>query len=163
MSKKTIANAAYEYNIDTPIGILTLSERDGRIVAIRRSMYDALPEKGTAPTQVLQLAQQELNEYFEGARREFTVPLESGGTPFQSAVWDALRAIPYGTIASYGEIARRIGKPLASRAVGAACGANRILIMIPCHRVLGADGSLTGFASGLDAKRRLLELEGVRE
>lgn len=159
MSKKMVAGRAVEYNIDTPIGVLTLCEQDGRIVSVRRSIFD-FSDNGVAPTPILQLAQRELDEYFAGARREFTVPLAPEGTPFRKAVWDTLRSIPYGAVATYGEVAGKIGNSLAARAVGGACGANRILIMIPCHRVVGADGTLTGFASGLDAKRQLLELEG---
>ena len=101
----------------------------------------------------------QLREYFGGARREFSVPLAPHGTAFQLAVWRALRAIPYGATLSYGELARRLGS--AARAVGAANGSNPLPIIVPCHRVIGADGSLTGFGGGLDIKRALLELEGA--
>ncbi len=101
----------------------------------------------------------ELDEYFGGARREFTVPLRLSGTPFQEAAWRALRDIPYGQTRSYGEQARAIGRPTAVRAVARANGANHIAIIVPCHRVIGADGTLTGYGGGLWRKKRLLELE----
>jgi methylated-DNA-[protein]-cysteine S-methyltransferase len=104
----------------------------------------------------------QLAEYFAGERREFALRLAPAGTPFERAVWDELLAIPFGETRSYGEIARAIGRPEASRAVGRANGANPIPIVVPCHRVIGADGSLTGFGGGLAAKARLLELEGRR-
>jgi len=101
----------------------------------------------------------QLEEYFSGQRREFTVPLEFAGTEFQCRVWSELKKIPYGETVSYAELARRIGNPAAVRAVAAAVGANPISIFVPCHRVVGSDGSLTGYAGGLDAKRLLLDLE----
>ncbi|MDE2090903.1 MAG: methylated-DNA--[protein]-cysteine S-methyltransferase [Gammaproteobacteria bacterium] len=101
----------------------------------------------------------QLREYFAGERREFDLTLAPEGTEFQLKVWSALRTIPYGKTWSYGELARRIRKPKASRAVGAANGQNPIPIIVPCHRVIGADGSLTGFGGGLRIKRLLLELE----
>jgi methylated-DNA-[protein]-cysteine S-methyltransferase len=107
-------------------------------------------------------AVRELEEYFAGERRTFTVPLAPRGTPFQLSVWRALRAIPYGETLSYGELARRVGSPAGARAVGLANGANPLPIIVPCHRVIGADGSLTGFGGGLAIKRALLALEGAR-
>jgi methylated-DNA-[protein]-cysteine S-methyltransferase len=101
----------------------------------------------------------QLEAYFEGERREFDLPLAPEGTPFQREVWEMLRKIPYGETVSYGELARRLERPGSSRAVGAANGRNPIPIVIPCHRVVGADGSLTGFGGGLEVKRRLLALE----
>ena len=103
----------------------------------------------------------QLDEYFRGERHEFSVPLELEGTEFQRTVWRELQAIPYGTTTSYGALARRIGQPSASRAIGLANGSNPIPIIVPCHRVIGADGSLTGFGGGLANKRWLLELEGA--
>lgn len=103
----------------------------------------------------------QLREYFEGRRKSFSLPLDLRGTPFQVAVWDAVALVPYGITKSYGEIACLIGKPKAVRAVGAANGANPIPIVIPCHRIVGSDGSLTGFGGGLDVKKRLLEFEGL--
>ncbi|HEX9165343.1 MAG TPA: methylated-DNA--[protein]-cysteine S-methyltransferase [Gemmatimonadales bacterium] len=104
-------------------------------------------------------AKRQLQEYFEGTRRAFDLPLQPEGTPFQVMVWDALREIPYGTTISYQELARRIGAEKAVRAVGAANGANPIPIIIPCHRVIGADGSLTGYGGGIERKRWLLDHE----
>lgn len=104
----------------------------------------------------------QLGEYFAGARTRFDLPLAPAGTPFQRDVWTALLEIPYGQTRSYGELARRVGRPNASRAVGAANGRNPIAVIVPCHRVIGADGSLTGFGGGLDRKRLLLDLERRR-
>lgn len=101
----------------------------------------------------------QLAEYFAGERREFDVPLVLDGPPFQRQAWQALREIPYGETVSYGEQARRIGQPDAARAVGAANGQNPIAVIVPCHRVIGADGSLTGFGGGLERKRLLLDFE----
>jgi methylated-DNA-[protein]-cysteine S-methyltransferase len=101
----------------------------------------------------------QLADYFAGRRTDFDLPLAMTGSPFQRRVWRALRDIPYGETISYGELARRIGIPSASRAVGVANGHNPIAVIVPCHRVIGADGSLTGYGGGLDRKRRLLELE----
>jgi methylated-DNA-[protein]-cysteine S-methyltransferase len=101
----------------------------------------------------------QLEEYFAGARRTFEVPLELAGKPFEQRVWAALREIPYGTTVSYGEIARRVGEPTAARAVGLANGRNPIALIVPCHRVIGADGGLIGFGGGLERKRFLLDLE----
>jgi methylated-DNA-[protein]-cysteine S-methyltransferase len=102
---------------------------------------------------------QQLTEYFAGERREFDVPLVLDGPPFQRQAWHALREIPYGETVSYGEQARRVGQPDAARAIGAANGQNPIAVIVPCHRVIGADGSLTGFGGGLERKRLLLDLE----
>lgn len=108
---------------------------------------------------VLTQAAEQLAQYFAGDRQEFTVPLDPSGTEFQQSVWTALAAIPYGTTCSYRELARRLGRPTATRAVGAANGRNPLSIFLPCHRVVGADGSLTGFAGGLDTKAWLLRHE----
>jgi len=101
----------------------------------------------------------QLNAYFAGELREFEIPLLMEGTEFQKRVWKALLAIPYGETISYGELAKKIGEPKAVRAVGAANGQNPIPIIVPCHRVIGSDGSLTGFGGGIENKKRLLELE----
>ncbi len=104
----------------------------------------------------------QLDAYFAGERRTFDLPLDTAvGSPFQREVWDALRTIPAGTTVTYGELAARLGRPGAARAVGGAVARNPISIVVPCHRVVGAAGSLTGYAGGLDAKRRLLALEGA--
>ena len=104
-------------------------------------------------------AERELNEYFAGQREEFSVTLDMRGTEFQKSVWDELREIPFGETRSYGHIAQKIGRPAASRAVGAANGQNPIPIIVPCHRVIGSSGKLTGFGGGLHNKALLLELE----
>jgi methylated-DNA-[protein]-cysteine S-methyltransferase len=104
----------------------------------------------------------QLDEYFEGRRAVFDLALELEGTPFQRRVWGALQEIPYGESVTYGQLARRIGRPAASRAVGAANGQNRISLIVPCHRVVGADGTLTGYGGGIERKRFLLELEARR-
>jgi methylated-DNA-[protein]-cysteine S-methyltransferase len=101
----------------------------------------------------------QLDEYFAGERHEFELPLGMVGNQFERRVWDQLREIPYGETASYGEIARRVGNPDAARAVGLANGRNPIAVIVPCHRVIGADGSLTGYGGGLERKRLLLDLE----
>src|SRR3954452_1006927 len=107
----------------------------------------------------LAAAREQLEEYFAGCRRGFDVPLEMAGSRFEQRVWQALREIPYGETASYGEIARRVGEADAARAVGVANARNPIAVIVPCHRVIGADGSLTGYGGGLDRKRLLLDLE----
>jgi methylated-DNA-[protein]-cysteine S-methyltransferase len=112
---------------------------------------------------VLRDARRQLEAYFDGTRREFDLPLAPRGTQFQLAVWQSLRGIPYGDTISYAQLAQRIGKPNAMRAVGAANGRNPLPIVVPCHRVIGANGDLTGFGGGLPTKRFLLELEGAIE
>lgn len=118
--------------------------------ALRRQNAEPFPE-----------TVRQLEAYFERRLREFDLPLAPAGTPFQRAVWDELLRIPYGATITYGELARRMGRPRAMRAVGAANGANPIPIVIPCHRVIGAGGQLTGYGGGLHLKRRLLVLEGA--
>ena len=108
---------------------------------------------------ILVETERQLNEYFAGKRDEFSIPLDMRGTAFQKDVWRALQAIPFGKTLSYGEIAKHLERPTASRAVGAANGRNPISIVVPCHRVIGSSGKLTGFAGGLDAKAHLLNLE----
>jgi methylated-DNA-[protein]-cysteine S-methyltransferase len=110
---------------------------------------------------LLNRVEAQLNEYFAGSRTTFDLPLEPTGTDFQLSVWELLRRIPYGVTTSYGELARRLGDPKASRAVGAANGANPIPIIVPCHRVVGSKGELTGFGGGIERKRWLLEHEGA--
>ncbi len=110
---------------------------------------------------VLDAARTQLGEYFAGDRSEFELPLAPQGTPFQREVWSALAEIPYGKTSTYAELASRAGRPTAVRAVGAAIGRNPLSIVVPCHRVVGADGSLTGFSGGLPAKQHLLELENA--
>ncbi len=146
--------------IASPIGALRLTARGGKLVRIE---FDAPDAEASAEPRAGVLAQvcRQLQEYFAGTRREFALPLAAEGTDFQRAVWSALQEVPYGATASYGAIARRIGRPAAVRAVGLANGRNPIPIVVPCHRIIGSDGSLTGFGGGLHRKRWLLELEGV--
>jgi methylated-DNA-[protein]-cysteine S-methyltransferase len=141
--------------IDSPIGPLTLTERDGALVGLSFGAHG----QSERPTPLLARAAEQLDEYFAGTRREFDLPLAPAGTDFQLACWRALAEIPYGETRSYGQQADRIDRPDRARAVGAANGANPIAIILPCHRVIGADGSLTGFGGGLETKRRLLDLE----
>jgi O-6-methylguanine DNA methyltransferase len=116
---------------------------------------------GAAADRVLESLADELNAYLEGRRLEFAIPMDLRGTRFQLEVWRALLQIPRGETRTYGEVARAIGRPKAVRAVGSANGANPIPILVPCHRVIGSNGSLTGYGGGLELKRRLLSLEGV--
>jgi methylated-DNA-[protein]-cysteine S-methyltransferase len=148
--------------IQTSLGLLTLVADDRAIVALFPSARAPARFAGARPASrhsVLQAAARELAEYFAGRRREFDVPVAGEGTEFQRKVWDALRRIPFGRTRSYSELAAEIGAPAACRAVGAANGRNPVPILVPCHRVIGKDGSLTGFALGLEFKRALLEIE----
>lgn len=151
----------YRAKVDSPIGdVLIAGDHDsiamlGRITEVdpaadwvQVNRYGAIKE-----------AAQQLDAYWSGELFDFDLPLAATGTPFQHKVWAALRTIPYGKTASYGDIARKIGSPTASRAVGAANGRNPIAIVVPCHRVIGANGTLTGYAGGLDMKRQLLSHE----
>jgi methylated-DNA-[protein]-cysteine S-methyltransferase len=147
--------------VDSPIGELLLVGDGHALHGLymqggRRKRID--PDWKRADEPFAAVAGQ-LAEYFAGERREFDVPLVLDGPPFQRQAWHALREIPYGETVSYGEQARRIGQPDAARAIGAANGQNPIAVIVPCHRVIGADGSLTGFGGGLERKRLLLDLE----
>jgi len=139
-----------------PIGKMTLQERNDVLIAA--SLHE-LPEGKKQDTPLLRLAEEQLLSYFAGERRAFDLPLCMQGTPFQMRVWQVLREIPYGETRSYGDIARTIGNPRACRAVGMANNKNPLLIFVPCHRVIGADGRLTGFGAGLPVKEYLLRLE----
>ena len=140
----------------SPIGIVRLTEEGGAITRIELS--DAI-DASSAPTPLLREAELQIMAYLEGKRQQLDFPIRMVGTPFQQRVWRALQQIPYGTTCTYGAIAAEIGNPRASRAVGMACNKNPLLLIVPCHRVVGANGKLTGFAYGTDAKRWLLELE----
>ncbi len=146
----------------SPIGELLLVAGDEGLVSVEfppASPPDAVPRDETRLAPVLR----QLAEYFSGTRKQFDIPLAPRGTAFQLEAWRALQRIPYGETRSYADIARSIGRPTATRAVGAANGANPIPIIIPCHRVIGTSGSLTGFGGGIAVKRRLLDLEaGLR-
>ena len=147
--------------VDSPIGEILLTAEDGALTRLYMSPFhlDSAwePDPDALAEPVRQLA-----EYFAGERRDFDLRLAPEGTPFERSVWEELRRIPFGETRSYGEIAQAIGRPGAARAVGRANGANPIPIVVPCHRVIGSDGSLTGFGGGLEAKSRLLEIEGRR-
>ena len=152
--------------LPSPVGELTLVAGDQGLVAILwpdddpgRVRLDRRAERSEHPVLVETVRQ--LRAYFAGERERFDVPLDFRGTDFQKQVWAALLTIPFGETRSYGEIARAIGRPSAVRAVGAANGRNPISIVAPCHRVIGTNGSLTGFAGGLAAKEMLLGLEGA--
>ena len=153
--------------INSPIGELLISADGESVKEIRfenrlkkeRRAIDALLSGTGVRGGLVAEARRQLIAYFRGKLRKFDLPLSPEGTPFQRRVWEALREIPYGETVSYGELARRIGNPKASRAVGAANGRNPIPIVIPCHRVIGADGTLTGFGGGLEIKESLLEHE----
>lgn len=146
--------------LSTPIGELLLVSDGAALVALHfddERRGSPTPEGGDDP--VIRAASAQLAEYFAGERTTFDVPLAPGGTAFERRVWDALRAIPYGATTSYGAIAEQLGEAGAARAVGRANGRNPIPVIVPCHRVIGADGSLTGFGGGLACKRALLDLE----
>jgi len=152
----------YYCYLDTPIGELLLAGEDGALAMIgfpKGSMRRDPETDWIYNEKPLAKARQQLEEYFAGTRKEFDLPLRIKGTEFQVSVLNALQEIPYGKTASYGEIARRIGRPRAVRAVGAANGRNPIPIVVPCHRVIGSSGDLTGFGGGLDTKAALLRLE----
>ncbi len=144
--------------IDSPIGELLLAGDEGGLARLHMSPFwidrDWEPDEDHFDE-----VREQLGEYFAGQRRQFDLPLALAGNPFELAVWEALRAIPYGETVSYGHIAREIGHPHAPRAVGVANGRNPVALIVPCHRVIGADGSLTGYGGGLERKRFLLDLE----
>lgn len=145
---------------DSPVGTLVVCEEADRLVAIRLNGIPAgaIPED----TPVAQEACRQLSAYFQGQRKDFQLPLAWKGTPFRRRVWQALLDIPYGEIRTYAQVAEAVGSPKAVRAVGGACHDNPWLIVVPCHRVVGSSGQLTGYAAGLDTKRFLLEYEGGR-
>ncbi|MEU3840532.1 methylated-DNA--[protein]-cysteine S-methyltransferase [Streptomyces sp. NPDC028635] len=149
--------------IDSPCGPLTLVADDGVLCGLYMTAQRHRPPEETFgdrdPTPFAE-AEEQLKAYFAGQLREFTLELRLAGTPFQRRVWELLRAIPYGERRTYGDLAAALGAPRASRAVGLANGKNPIGIIVPCHRVVGADGGLTGYGGGLSRKRQLLDFEG---
>lgn len=148
--------------ISSPLGDLLLTASETGVTGVyfpTSRMQPRSLRRGT--NDLLNRVAAQLQEYFAGTRTTFDLPLEPSGTDFQLSVWELLRKIPYGVTTSYGELARRLGDPKATRAVGAANGANPIPIIVPCHRVVGSKGELTGFGGGLDRKRWLLEHEGA--
>jgi methylated-DNA-[protein]-cysteine S-methyltransferase len=146
------------HTIDSPIGELLLTGNGSALTGLHMEPFEVRPDWRRGPA-TFAAAEEQLRAYFAGELRDFDLPLAPRGTEFQLRVWDALRAIPYGETASYQEVAAMVGKPHASRAVGAANGRNPIAVIVPCHRVIGADGTLTGYGGGLARKRVLLELE----
>ena len=153
--------------IDSPIGPLTLAGDDDETLSSLsmdgQRHVASLPDECTRDDLAFAKVVDQLDAYFRGDLTDFDVALRLDGTAFQKQVWSALRDIPYGTTESYGALAARIGKPGASRAVGLANGRNPVAIIVPCHRVIGSSGTLTGFGGGLDRKRALLDLEaGLR-
>jgi methylated-DNA-[protein]-cysteine S-methyltransferase len=159
----------YQRTLKSPVGTITVCCSDRGVRSVSLSANDKTNRRNGASAplgrakmrgeQLAQQAAQELTEYLAGRRTEFTVPLDLQGTAFQKQVWKALLEIPYGETRSYGEIARRVGRPGAARAVGMANHYNPAGIIVPCHRVIGSDGSLTGYAGGLNKKSKLLRLE----
>jgi methylated-DNA-[protein]-cysteine S-methyltransferase len=150
--------------LDSPLGPLTLVGEGEHLLAIhfpRRGKAVPPPTEASPDQGALDEAARQLGEYFAGRRRSFDLPLDPRGSEFQRGVWHALADIPYGETISYAELARRVGRPGAARAVGAANGRNPLPIVLPCHRVIGSDGTLVGFGGGLPAKRLLLGLEGA--
>ena len=155
------------FRVETPLGRLTLSGDDhhvthlflpnAAVAVIRAPRAGGVPDGG--PPAAVSTAQRQLEEYFAGHRRSFELPLAPSGTAFQRQVWFALADIPYGETISYAELAARVGRPRAFRAVGQANGANPIPIILPCHRVIASDGGIGGYGGGLDLKRQLLALE----
>lgn len=155
----------FHRNIDSPVGPLLIAGNDDGLQLIEFHAPRHPITRGehwrAGDHAVLQQAQSQLAEYFAGTRRAFELPLAPQGTQFQRQVWWELANIPFGGTISYAELATRVGRPAATRAVGAANGRNPIPIVLPCHRVIGADGSLTGFGGGLPTKQFLLQLEGA--
>ncbi|MGN0997088.1 MAG: methylated-DNA--[protein]-cysteine S-methyltransferase [Candidatus Ventricola sp.] len=148
-----------EMSYDSPVGMLVLAADDEGMRSIRLLRAgEAAPRASDMP--LLREARAQLQAYFAHELRAFDLPLHAQGTSFERAVWQQLKGIAYGEARTYGQLAAALGRPNAARAVGGACGRNPLLIVVPCHRVVGASGRLTGFAAGLPAKRALLTLEG---
>ncbi len=162
MTATVVSQRTIYATIDSPIGVLTLTSQDGSLTGVQ--MHEQrhrreIPADHRHDEPGLAYAIEQLNAYFAGELRDFELPVTLRGTEFQRRVWGALREIPYGETISYGELARWVGNPKASRAVGLANGRNPVAIVVPCHRVIGADGSLTGYGGGLERKVWLLEHE----
>jgi len=152
-------NQIFKTQFKSPLGFIEITSTKIHITGLRfnkgpvRNMSDKTPR-------VLSKCLKQLGEYFSGKRKSFSVPVEMQGTPFQQKVWEELQKIPHGKTISYGDLAKKIGNPKASRAVGMANNRNQVSIIVPCHRVIGSDGKLVGYASGLSYKEWLLEHEG---
>ncbi|WP_353945660.1 methylated-DNA--[protein]-cysteine S-methyltransferase [Streptomyces sp. HUAS MG91] len=148
--------------IDSPYGPLTLVADDGTLCGLYMTDQRHRPAEetfGVRDERPFGVVVDQLNAYFQGELTSFDLPLALAGTPFQRSVWEQLQRIPYGETRTYGELAEALGKPNASRAVGLANGKNPVGVIVPCHRVIGANGDLTGYGGGLDRKRRLLDFE----
>jgi methylated-DNA-[protein]-cysteine S-methyltransferase len=152
-----MVNAVHYAIMDSPLGSLTIASSDRGLVSVQFGLN--MPADGVIDDAANRDAVEQLQEYFEGKRTHFDLPLDVQGTPFQVSVWNELLKIPYGSTCSYIDIARSLGKPGAARAVGMANHENPIAVVIPCHRVVGSDGSLTGYAGGLHLKKQLLGIE----
>ncbi len=165
MTTSTAAADRTHVTVPSPVGPLTIVAEGGKIAGLYMDAQrhapspDAFGSPADPAREPFAAAAAQLTAYFAGQLTEFNLPLSPAGTDFQRKVWAGLQAIPYGQTLSYGELARRLGRPAASRAVGLANGRNPIAIVVPCHRVIGADGSMTGYGGGLDRKRFLLALE----
>jgi len=149
--------------LSTPIGELTLTASDTALTGVAFPSWRHRRARARRDTmsEVLGRAKDQLTEYFTGTRTTFDIPLDAAGSEFERRVWDLLRAIPYGATTTYGELAKRLGSTKEARAVGAANGTNPIPIIVPCHRVIGANGDLIGFGGGIERKRWLLQHEGA--
>ena len=146
-------------SFNSPIGRLYMEEKDGYITQLSKTSPDSILKDNLQITPVMKEAIEQLEEYFSGLRKQFTIPIKPEGTAYMKSIWQQLIKIPYGRTLSYGQVAQLAGNKKGARSAGAACGRNPILIFIPCHRVIGADGSLTGFSCGIDSKIALLKLE----
>ena len=152
----------YDY-CDTPLGRMLLVANEKGLCGLHFVGQKYFPEKGkdwTHDKKVLEKAKREVTEYFAGKRKSFAIPLAPEGTPFQRAIWREIAKVPFGETITYAELARRAGFPNCARAAGAATGRNPVGVIVPCHRIVGTNGSLTGYAGGLDKKKALLALEG---
>lgn len=152
-------NEISKLTVTTPIGLLQIIATDKAIVSATPTDHEENIVGNEAANKLAQECKVELAEYFAGKRKKFDLPLKQEGTQFQKKVWQELKQIPYGETRTYGEVAKLMGHPKAARAIGMANHNNPILILVPCHRVIGADGSLTGYAAGIEAKKYLLEFE----
>ncbi len=168
IESSSLLSAADQFSvrtIDSPVGMLKLVADNLGLAGVyfeSSKSVERFPEKTQAQYAVLDIAEQQLSEYFNGTRKAFDIPLNPQGTEFQQSVWQLLSEIPFGQTTSYGRLAAALGDANKSRAVGLANGSNPISIVVPCHRVIGADGSLTGFGGGLPNKQWLLVHEGAR-
>ena len=148
--------------MDTPLGPLSAVAGEHRLKALSFGECRGECRGGEVEGELLAATRRQVGEYFAGERKEFDLPLAPAGTPFQRRVWEALAGVPYGATTSYRELAHALGAPGAARAVGRANALNPLVIVIPCHRVIGAHGALTGYGGGMERKRALLELEAAR-